>query len=176
MKRQVVAGLALAGALSLWAGASAFANENSGDPAEALLQAAETAASIASDTVSNCAEAQIATFEAAKPPTGVSEDAAEQAVDTAVTKVENRAAKAQSDIEAALEAFESQVERADEDGTTLPAVQKTPDFTSIANQACSDISSITISWPSPSVTSTDKENDTERETEHETTASGTARD
>src|SRR5207245_1436094 len=56
MKRQILTGLAVAGALTLWVGSSAVANE---DPAETLLQRAEAVGATASDTVSTCAEADV---------------------------------------------------------------------------------------------------------------------
>ena len=162
MKRQILAGLAVAGALTLWVGASAFANE---DPAEMLLQRAEGFAVAASDHVSTCAETKIAEFEAKTPPTGVSSDAWEKVVETANETVLSKAETAQAAIDAQLETFGQTVDTADEDGATLPteadllAFQKT--VNDIATAACTEITNVKIGTPSTTPPA-DTENDNER--------------
>ena len=158
MKRQILAGLAVAGALTVWVGSSAFANE---DPAETLLQRAEAIAATASDHVSTCAEAKITQLEATTMPAGVDADAWEQAVETANETVLSKAEAAQAAIEAKLEAFAQKVETAGEDGATLPgdadlAALET-DVTAIATAACTDINAVAI--VTPTTTPADTEND-----------------
>src|SRR6267143_1584001 len=53
MKRQILTGLAVAGALTLWVGSSAFASE---DPAEAVLQQAESSIDAALETFNETVE------------------------------------------------------------------------------------------------------------------------
>src|SRR5713226_784053 len=145
MKRQILAGLAVAGALTLWVGGSAFANE---DPAETLLQRAEGFAVAASDQVSTCAETQIAKFEAKTPPAGVSSDAWEKVVEAANETVLSKAETAQAAIAAQFETFAQTVETADEDGATLPTEADLLAFQTkvndIATAACSEISNVQI--------------------------------
>src|SRR5712692_10578495 len=88
MKRQILTGLAAAGALTLWVGSSAFASE---DKTETLLQRAEARATTAIDTVSTGAEAQITKREATAKPANVDADAWEQAVETANETVLSKA-------------------------------------------------------------------------------------
>ncbi len=161
MKRQILTGLAVAGALTLWVGSSAFASE---DPAETLLQRAEAIATTASDTVSTCAEAQITKLEATAKPANVDADAWEQAVETANETVLSKAEVAQEAIQAKLDTFAEAVEAADEDNATLPTeadlTQLQTDVTAIATAACTDINSVAI--VTPTTTPTDTEDDNEK--------------
>jgi hypothetical protein len=160
MKRQILAGLAVAGAMTLWVGSSAFASE---DPAETLLQQAETYAAQASSAVTTCADAKIATLEATQVPNGVDPDAWENAVETATETVAGLADTAQSSIDAALENFNESVEAADENGTTLPTLDSfKAEINAIAdpnnggNPACAGIEAVTIVTPT---TPAETEND-----------------
>lgn len=160
MKRQIIAGLAVAGALTLWVGASAFASD---DPAETLLQQAGAAADAASAQVSACAEAKLATFE--NTQANADSDAAEQAVETASETVSNIAETAQQKIDAELESFSDRVDNADEDGATLPTAADLATFTMTVNgfatDACNAINAVTVG---PTVTPpAETENDTERD-------------
>jgi hypothetical protein len=161
MKRQILAGLAVAGALTLWVGGSAVANE---DPASTLLQRAEGFAAAASDQVSTCAETQIAKFEAKTPPAGVTADAWEQVVETANKTVLNKTETAQAAIAAQFETFAQTVDTADEDGVTLPTEADLLAFQTkvndLATAACTDISNVQIG--TPSTTPADSENDNEQ--------------
>ena len=161
MKRQILAGLATAGALTLWVGSSAFASE---DPAETLLQRAEAIAATASDQVSTCAEGQIAKFEATAAPQGVDADAWEEAVETANETVLSKAEAAQAAIQAKLDTFAEAVEAADEDNATLPteadlATLQT-DVTAIATDACNQIKLVQIVTPTTSPADTENDNET----------------
>lgn len=162
MKRQILTGLAVAGALTLWVGSSAVANE---DPAETLLQRAEGFAAAASDQVSTCAETQIAKFEAKTPPAGVSSDAWETVVETANETVLSKTEAAQAAIAAQFETFTQTVDTADEDDATLPTEADLLAFQTkvddIAAAACTDISNVQIGAPSTTPPA-DTENDNEK--------------
>ena len=157
MKRQILTGLAVAGALTLWVGSSAFASE---DPAEAVLQQAETYAATASTNVTNCAETKIAALEATTPtPANVDPEAWGSAVETATEKVAGLAEKAQSSIDAALETFNETVETADENGTTLPtAGDFQTEVNAIATKACADINAVEIVPPTATPGDTETDN------------------
>lgn len=161
MKRQILAGLATAGALTLWVGSSAFASE---DPAETLLQRAEAIAATASDQVSTCAEAQIAKLEATAAPQGVDADAWEQAVETANETVLSKAEAAQAAIQAKLDTFAEAVEAADEDNATLPTEADLTtlhtDVNAIATAACDDIKTVEIKTPTTPPADTENDNET----------------
>ena len=178
MKRQILAGVALAGALSLWAGAAAFASEDSGDQAEALLQQAEGFTATASDAVSNCAEARISTFENTSAPSGVNADAWEQAVETANETVLGIVEKTQAQLESKLDTFAKAVDAADENGIALPTIGTfQQDLNAIATAACQAIGNVNIIAPASGSTSEpDNERDTERDTEHDTASAGIERD
>src|SRR2546421_3404285 len=145
MKRHVFAGLAVAGALSLWAGSAAVAADN---PADTLLHTAHGFAAAASEKVSGCAETQITAFEAASPPAGLDAETRDQAVERANEKVLSRTEAAHSAIWAHFEAFAETVDQADEDGATLPTQTDLNTFKTavdkIATDACADIALIKI--------------------------------
>ena len=164
MKRQILAGLATAGALTLWVGSSAFASD---DPAETLLQQAETYATQASSAVTTCAETKIAALEATPTPANVDSDAWETAVENATEKVSGLADSAQSSIEAALETFSENVETADENSTTLPTLQSFKDEINLiadpsngGNPACAAIEAVTIVTPTTPPADTENDNET----------------
>jgi hypothetical protein len=161
MKRQILAGLAVAGALTVWVGSSAFANQ---DPAETLLQRAEAIAATASDQVSTCAEAKITQLETTTKPTGVDADAWEQAVETANETVLSKAEAAQAAIQAKLETFAEAVEAAEEDNATLPTeadlTTLQTDVTAIATAACTEINAVTIVTPTTTPADTENDNST----------------
>ncbi len=164
MKRQILAGLATAGALTLWVGSSAFASD---DPAETLLQQAETYAAQASSAVTACAETKIAALEAMTPtPANVNPDAWEQAVEKATEKVSGLAENAQSSIDTALENFSETVDTADENGTTLPTLQSFKDEINLiadptngGNPACKGINDVTIETPTTPPADTENDNE-----------------
>ncbi len=163
MKRQILTGLAVAGALTLWVGSSAFASE---DPAETLLQQAETYAAQASSAVTTCSETKIAALEATQVPNGVNSDAWENAVETATETVAGLAETAQSSIDAALETFNENVETADESGATLPTldsfkteINAIADPTNGGNPACAGIEAVSIVTPTTAPADTETEND-----------------
>jgi len=157
MKRQILSGLAVAGALTLWVGSSAFASE---DPAETVLQQAEAYAATASTNVTNCAETKIAALEATTPtPANVDPEAWGNAVETATEKVAGLAETAQSSIDAALETFNETVETADENGTTLPtAADFQTEVNAIATAACSEINAVAIVPPTAAPADTETDN------------------
>lgn len=161
MNRHVIGGLVVAGALSLWAGGTAVAAT---DPAATLLHTAHGYAAAASDKVSGCAETQITKLEAQTPPAGLDPEARNQAVETANEKVLQLTEGAQENIAAQFESFSETVDRADEDGGTLPTAAALAAFKAsvdkIASDACDMISKVTITWPNPT---TVKPGDTETE-------------
>jgi len=156
MKRQMMAGVALAGALSLWAGAAAFAAENSDDAAEALLQQAQSYVALANDKVSQCAETRITTFENTPAPAGVNADAWEEAVETANDTVLGIVESTQAQLQSKLDAFAKAVDAADENGTALPTLDSfKADINAIADPtnggkpACDAIANVHIVTPAP---------------------------
>jgi hypothetical protein len=118
----------------------------------------------ASDKVSGCAETQITAFEGQTPPANLDPEARDQAVETANEKVLQLTEAAHENIAAQFDSFSETVDRADEDGGTLPTAADLAAFKAsvdkIASDACAMIGQVTIVWPTPT---TVKPGDTEAE-------------
>jgi hypothetical protein len=125
MNRKFVAGLGLAGVLTLLSSLGAFAEKadiDLADPGEALMMQAQVQADTVSDGIKTCAMTKSLSLRTMTAPAGVTADQWAQAIDQATGQVKTIADQANGKVETAVESFDSLVEAAAENGTQLPAL------------------------------------------------------
>jgi hypothetical protein len=174
MNRKLFAGIAVAGALSLFMGASATAFDDEGEAGDVLTMQAQALTDQTIAGIDACAEARIAVLESQPAPTGVNRDAWQGAVEAATNKVEALAESGEHKAEAAVESLESSIEESDAQGQQVPSLDSlTAALLALYDPAnpnagvCGQINAVTVHQPSPTVTRTNHENDDEDSDEHE---------
>ena len=178
MKRRLLAGIGLAGALTVFGGVAAFAEPDEAEPGAALIMQAEQKADMASAGVEACAEVKLLSLKSQTAPSGTSAEAWSQAVEQAQGKVETLAENADQQIETLTETFDNQAEQAAEDGTAAPSLSTlTTGLNAIFDPAnptagvCGQINAVTITVAPVVTTGHDgDEQDTERDTESASTS------
>lgn len=163
MKRNLLAGISLAGALTILGGVAAFAEPDEAEPGAALIQQAEQKAHEAMVGIHVCARVEMLSLRTQPKPANVTQEAWDQAVEQAQGQVESLVETADQQIETATETFDNAVEAAVENGTALPSLTTLSDsLTKTTTDTCTAISNVKVT-----VSTTDK--DTETESEHHDT-------
>ncbi len=166
MKRKYLAGLAVAGALTVWSTVASLAREP-----EDLGLSTNAQSAISQIIGPNGCATTHNVFPAGFNAAAYTAESVQEAVDTAKEKVNDAAANG---VEKILNSFEQWQETAaqedDQDGTTTVAPE--PSYAGIVSDTCGQIAGITIDLTSlvkvtATVGSGDKERDDERDTESE---------
>lgn len=166
MKRNLLAGISLAGALTILGGVAAFAEPDEAEPGAALVQQAEQKAHEAMVGIHVCARVEMQSLRTQQKPANVTQQAWDQAVEQAQGQVETLVETADQQIETAAENFDNAVEAAAENGTALPSLTTlTASLTKTTTDTCTAISNVkvTVSTVTPPAPKGDDEKDTESE-------------
>lgn len=168
--RKVFAGLTVAGALTLWAGASAFAFDGDRSANETLAIQAQAAAEQTEANIMLCAANKLVALLGQTAPSGVNAEAWAGAQEAATNKVDALQESWSNKVEAQTEAFENSLESDDEDGTQAPANLDalTATLTQLQTQACQEIAAVTVHVPTPVVKPPkhDRDDEADNDSEH----------
>ena len=150
---KVFAGLAVAGALTVWVGASALADNEQPSTATLEVQAQALLATTEAN-IETCAATKLTALAGQTAPSGVNAEAWAGALEAASNKVDALAESGSNKAEALTNAFDGSLEGGDEDvaaPTPTDTSELQTSLTQQQTQVCAAINAVTVHVPAPKV-------------------------
>jgi hypothetical protein len=149
--RKVFIGLAAAGALTLWVGASALADSE--QPSSAMLEIqAQALLATTTANIETCAATKLTALAGQAAPSGVNAEAWAGALEAAGNKVDELAESGSNKARALTNAFDGSLD--DEDvaaPTPTDTTELQTSLTQLQTQVCAAINAVTVHVPAPKV-------------------------